>query len=82
MKIVVTAPLSTSIESLCWLKDYGVLTDTLCASDKLKILQINIHHCKQANEALDDYVLNEGVDEILGQDPYVLSGVVVFIPPD
>lgn len=58
------------------------MSDTLGASNKLKILQIRLRHCKQANEALEDYVLNNGVNIILDQDPYVLNSVVVSIPSD
>lgn len=79
-QIIPTAPLTTSIESRCWLKDYEIVSGSLVASNKLKILQINLHHCKQANLALGDCVLNNRVDIILSQNPYVLNGDVVSIP--
>lgn len=40
----------------------------------LNVLQINLHHCKDANEALFNYAINNNIDLILCQDPYILGG--------
>lgn len=51
--------------------DYEIACDTDGAICDLVILQINHHHCKQAKEALADYVLTHKIDNILGQDTFV-----------
>lgn len=43
-------------------------------------MQINLNHCRDANGALEEYVNNNKIDVILGQDPYVVRGVVTGIP--
>lgn len=48
----------------------------------LNILQINLNHCNDANDALTIYALNNNIDIILCQDPYVSDGVASGIPSD
>lgn len=40
---------------------------------------MNLHHCKVANEHLEDYVRAKNIDILLIQDPYVVAGVAIGI---
>lgn len=53
----------------------------------LKSLQINLHHCRDANDALTEYAIENSVDIILCQDIYfwgdralvfLLNGLYIF----
>lgn len=45
-------------------------------------MQINLHHCQDANNALFNYCTDNSIDIILAQDPYVKNGVLSGIPSD
>lgn len=48
----------------------------------LRILQINLNHCKDANDALGRYVSDNDFDIVLVQDPYVFNNSTPGIPPN
>lgn len=50
--------------------------------DNLVIVQINLHHCSDANDALSSYAESSGVHFFLCQDPYISGGVFAGLPPD
>lgn len=39
-----------------------------------KVLQVNMHHCKAASAALHRYVINNEIDIVLIQEPWVFKG--------
>lgn len=45
-------------------------------------MQINLHHCRDAGDALLDYINKNDIDIVLGQDPYLCGGSVGGIPRD
>lgn len=54
-----------------------------CGTDSgggVKCLQVNLNHCSDANSALNDYVINNSIDLILAQDPYITNDSVAGIP--
>lgn len=48
----------------------------------IRIVQVNLHHCRDANDAVSDYAIANNINIILCQDPYVLDGVASGIPTD
>lgn len=50
--------------------------------EAIQLLQINLHHCSDANDAVVIYAVSRGIDIILCQDPYVVDGVARGIPPE
>lgn len=50
--------------------------------DGLRFLQINLNHCKLANQELENTVDRLGIDIVLCQDPYIFSGKMAGIPPN
>lgn len=42
----------------------------------LNILQINLHHCSEANNVMVDYANNHNIDCIICQDPYILRSSI------
>lgn len=49
--------------------------------DGIRILQINLHHCRLANKELERSVNRFGSNVILCQDPYIFGGKMVGVPP-
>lgn len=45
-------------------------------------MQINLHHCSDANDALVDYVISNNINIVACQDPYIVDGVAQGIPSD
>lgn len=45
-------------------------------------MQINLHYCEDANEALFSYCDKYSVDIILAQNPYIYNGTLVGVPSD
>lgn len=53
------------------------------ASDAgINFLQINLHHCADANDALANYVISNNINVVACQDPYIVDGVAPGVPPD
>lgn len=48
----------------------------------INILQINLHHCREANDHLEDYVHKYDIDLILAQDPYISGNSSPGVPSD
>lgn len=42
----------------------------------IHIVQINLHHCSDATDAVVNYVISNKIDAIMCQDPYVVEGVL------
>lgn len=45
-------------------------------------MQVNLHHCSDASDALVQYVLSNNIDLVLCQDIYVSDDAAPGIPPD
>lgn len=45
-------------------------------------MQINLHHCSDANDAVVDYVISNNINIVACQDPYIVDGVAQGIPSD
>lgn len=57
----------------------GVVGDV--NADNLVIVQINLHHCSDSNDALVSYAESTGAHFILCRDPYIYNGVFAGLPP-
>lgn len=48
----------------------------------VSFVQINLHHCNDANDALVRYAISNNIDILICQDIYLSEGVAVGIPPE
>lgn len=46
----------------------------------MKFLQINLHHCSDANTEMVSYSIDKAINVVLIQDPYILAGRVSGVP--
>lgn len=50
--------------------------------DGLRFLQINLHHCRDANDAFIKYAIDFNINIALIQDPYIFDGAIAGLPPN
>lgn len=57
---------------------HAALDKVVCSG--VRIVQVNLNHCSDANTALEDYSVKNVIDIFLVQDPYIFNNSIAGIP--